>query len=220
MGSVSTGQVEVRNASDLGKLKDKIGKKVVWCTGPSGSGKDWIATQLNALVPGYMIYLDAAGEIKANKWVIRLDWFIQHMEKAKDVDGPIYVIGSSDNWRQLVYAYCMGSKLRDQVVIFPVPTFELWIKINTAKAEDGESKKLHPAWIADWAAKSKWNRSAYFRYYESKMRLYYEHYAASFSRREFDAEFIFAFTSSEKPIVAGWHGVGTQRNPKKEVQNG
>lgn len=132
--------------------------RLVWIQGPSGSGKSFISNQMKTSP----LELDIFGK------KTKIDGKIKCLTNIDDVKSLIkkdlVISGTSDNTLEVQRE--VDNQPWD--VGFLVARYDLFLRIQAAKARDAKGMGLDPQWIKSWEAKSKYSRRQWFDFYVDK----------------------------------------------------
>lgn len=164
----------IKNDKDLVRFIRRLiriadqGNRFVLITGPSGIGKSYICDLLRSASPAITsIDLDAYGSIIDGKHIVDFDKAF-----GENLNADVF-LGTSDNIGE---AHKFGNLLTFRVD----PSADAYVKMQAAKAKDGQMKNLNPEWIKGWRDKSKLNPKQVERELDEwwiKKRLRYHFYA-------------------------------------------
>lgn len=160
------GRVSVLTLSELEEFISSRPEKnrLYLVSGKSGLGKTRFSEQLATSLGRKLVKLDSFG---IKKKVDGKDvWFIKWDDALTDIGQPSKVIyeGISDNMADVQGIF--------EVLIVPVPSLELFRKMQAAKAKDHAAKAGLEAqqhaktdqWTKAWLSKSKYNLEEYVKY--------------------------------------------------------
>jgi hypothetical protein len=164
---------------------------ICFITGPSGSGKDFIAAKAMKNKDAWC-FLDQFGESSTGKWIVSLP--------ASAAKAKVFV-GQSDNFRDVVDVALTLTKAAKAALFVVKPDYPLWVAINRMKAVD--YKGDHEEWRKGWLAKSKQTPREYEKYFAKKLTSFISNFqrAGGDIQRE-----VFVVENTLEGVVRnGWH---------------
>jgi len=171
-------QARVLDLAELiASVKDD--KKRFLLTGPSGIGKSYIASQLSNISP--VVGLDKYGERIGDRWIVEVS----------DAPKARFYEGQGDN----VLEWARHEGL---ILLIPVPSLDLFRRIQAAKAKEYEKKKVHnEQWLQGWQRKSKFDRREYLKWFSGKL----DSIAKYSGNKPF---FLIVNEDNGRPVTKGW----------------
>jgi len=151
-----TPEIEYKSLADAKRSLVHV-KLPIYVIGPSGVGKNWMATQLHADHPKWKVVdMDKYGLLEPGtaRWTID----INSLPK-----GDLYV-GWGIGVRDFVAAH-------GGTVIVPKPSFPLWHAIQKAKLKDGTKERLNTGLLDMWKKTSEYSESQYHKFWNSKFEM-------------------------------------------------
>jgi len=159
-------------SSELEKSRSHLKRSyhTILVTGPSGSGKSHLATQISGRLKAHLLRIDSFGrqveQQGKHKWIC--DW--NKLGGQVLESGLTIIEGTCDNMSDINRH--MPNSNGVSIVVIPVQSLAGWQKIQAAKARDfAKHDSFNQEWADDWTRKSKMSRSEYLNYICSKVEL-------------------------------------------------
>jgi ABC-type Fe3+/spermidine/putrescine transport system ATPase subunit len=188
MTTISTVNVgELANAM----LADVKSGHIVFLTGPSGSGKDYIAAKVMKN-PKLWVYLDQFGVKSGTKWEVKLT---PEAAKAK------VFVGHCSNFEEVVKTVLKAQPTAKVAVYLVDPSPELLRQSTAAKAKDSKGK--NPEWVAGWLRTSKLSDAKAAAYIKDRTNQIVLHLKNALKGTE--TKFVQVPNPLEREVKSGWH---------------
>lgn len=196
---------EVANISELKKITtDHVKESVLFITGFSGGGKNWLAHKLMTN-PKLWLFLDELGKETNGKWEIDL-------KSVKDYSDRLAVVGSSDNFKNVVKTFLdsAGERVKIVKVVVPIPEPALFRAICAAKAADYRGE--HESWRKYWLDLSKMTDAKTVKHINEKVSRTLKDFVGNVGGREL---LLYTFPHSrEGDVKRGWHELRLSKDAK------
>lgn len=162
---------------EMDKLSGIISKdySIVFVIGDSGFGKSWFAAQLAPRLNSQPISSDDWGKVQGDKWIIDSAKVSKLGNRRYRPTIPIILVSTGDNARQVERDLITTLHVHnsDVMYIIPIPQFDLYIAIQSAKLKDRVMKDKPQVWIDHYKSRTEFTRIQYFNYFKKKFQLWF-----------------------------------------------
>lgn len=186
------------NGTPASVIADEVEKhnlQVVWITGPSGSGKDYVGRSFLknwGVKDAKVVLIDKISSASDSKWVTDVTKFTDEVREGVESGLIVVIVGMSDNMSD-----CVSSLTGlEMMAYFIQPTYELYIDAMTAKSKADDIDPVNKeAFQKSRAEKASMTKKQFVDYYDSKFQIF---------SKWFNGKLKLLLNSPNEPVTKGW----------------